>query len=261
MNLGVYIPTYNCGPYIAETLESVLSQAVSSIKIVVVDNCSTDDTRAIVKNYLSKGVVYIRHDTNIGSIANHNYCLDIADTDYIKLLSADDVLLPGTLIKQMNALDTYSDCGIASCDYLVTDSNLEIVLKIKNLQGKTAGNCAVAICAKKVANLIGNPSTIMLRRSSIDQIRFDGKFKWMGDLRFFSEILKNTNLININVNGFLYRRHELTDSTISCPLSLRFSDEISFVNEFATHRAEPHLRLLKRYKSLYINHIYSNLHN
>lgn len=255
MSLGVYIPTYNCGQYLADTIESVLEQSIPSIKIVIVDNCSNDNTKEVVLKYIDRGVQYIKHSSNIGSCSNHNYCIDIADTEYIKLLSADDVLLPGTLALQMNALINNPHCGIATCDYLVTDSKLNVKHKVKNLSGFMKGNEAILICASKVANLVGNPSSIMLRKNAVGSIRFNPDVKWYGDFRFYCEILGGSDLVNIDIEGLLYRRHDLTDSVLTCTPSIRLSEECRFIDEYSKEKLEPRLRLLKRYKFKYVAHV------
>jgi len=255
MSLTVCIPVYNCGNYIAETIESVLSQKTSSINVVVVDNCSTDNTKEVVSNYLSRGIHYIKHESNIGGINNHNFCLNVADTEYLKLLSADDVLLPGMLNRQLNLLHANPDCNMATCNYLVTDESLNVIKRVQNLSGKTLGKNAIAICAAKVANLIGNPSSIMIRVSSIGINRFESKYKWYGDLRFFCSILDGSNMINSDEDGLLYRRHDSSDSNVTCFPFIRLKDELDFVNEFAKFKLEPNLRLLKRYKYAYLEHI------
>ncbi|MCX7089217.1 MAG: glycosyltransferase family 2 protein [Methylococcales bacterium] len=255
MSLSVFIPTYNCGQYIRETIESVLLQSIPLLKIIVVDNYSTDNTEEIVSNYTEKGVSYIKHPVNIGGIPNHNFCLDMADTEYLKLLSADDVLLPGILALQLNALKNNPECGIATCNYLITDSTLHVTAHSKILQGKVKGAHVIKTCATKVKNLIGGPSMAMLRRDAIGERRFNSNFKWTSDLLFFCDILQHSTLINVGVNGVLYRRHNQTDSDLMCIKSIRLHDEMYFVNNFSKRKVEPYLRLLKRYGFDYISKI------
>lgn len=257
MSVSVLIPTYNCSDYIAETIESVLAQSVKGVTLTIVDNCSTDATQEIVQKYIARGVRYIRHENNIGGLANHNYCLDIADGEFVKLLSADDVLLPGLLEAQVKALQTHKNCGVATCGYVVTDSNLTPISTVSNIRGITPGVDAIKICANKIANLIGNPSAVMLRKSALGNIRFNKKFKWHADLRLFCDVLRHSDLVNTDFNGFLYRRHDLTDSMLGCPVPVRIHDEIAFIRENSGFNPLPRLRMLKRYKFRYIERIFS----
>lgn len=257
IKVSVLIPTYNCGDYIAETIESVLMQSMPGISLTVVDNCSTDNTQEIVSAYFARGVRYLRHDSNVGGTRNHNYCLDIADGEYIKLLSADDVLLPGIIEAQANALDMNPACGVATCGYIVSDSTLSPISTVSNIPGLTRGAEAIKICANKIANVIGNPSSIMLRKNALGNIRFDKDYKWHSDLRLFCDVLRHSDLINVDINGFLYRRHALTDSVVGCPLPVRIHDENAFIRENAGINPIPRLRMLKRYRVKYIKELLS----
>lgn len=253
-SVGIYIPAYNAGKFLAATLDSVLAQTESPSKIVVVDNASEDSTPSVVQNYLKCGVEYHRHPRNIGSIANHNFCLDIASTDYVKLLSADDVLQPDVLRQQANALRNNPECVVATCQYQVVDENLHPIALIRNLPGKTTGARAAEICARHVANLIGNPSAVLLRRDAIGDHKFgDEGLKWYCDFRLMLSILKSGSLINTDTCGFYYRRHAGTDSQMGCPKEMRLADELSFVRQYSRNRIISHVRLLRRYRGLYID--------
>ncbi len=230
--LQVLIPAYNAAEYLAETLESVLTQGVTSLEVVVVDNASTDGTADVVRSFADRGVRYVRNDVNVGSSRNHNLALDMATGDYVKLLSADDVLLPGTLAKQIAALDTHPSAGVATCNCRVTDQHLNPLRETTYLPGFQKGAQAIASCAWKAANLVGAPSNTMLRRSAIQDARLDPALKWVGDLDFFCQILTRSDFVNIDVVGFLYRRHDATDSTLSCPPTIRWHDELLFSRRY-----------------------------
>ena len=254
-SIEVFIPVYNGEDYIAETIDSVLNQSAVGITLTVVDNCSTDRTQEIVSRYIAQGVRYIRHEANIGGNRNHNYCLDIAEAEFIKLLSADDVLLPGIIEAQVNALQANQNCGLATCNYLVTNENLLEISTVTNISGLRRGVDAIKICANKIANLIGNPSAVMLRKSMLGNIRFDKNFKWHADFRLFCDVLRHSDMVNVDVNGFLYRRHDLTDSELGCPVSVRIHDEVLFIRENAGINPIPRLRMLKRYRFKYIKQL------
>jgi len=92
------VPVFNATGTIERCLRAVLAQAVPSREIVVVDNCSTDDTAAKAREIL-RGVPDARvvvNEKNIGRIENWNKCLELATGKYIKFALANDVLLPGS---------------------------------------------------------------------------------------------------------------------------------------------------------------------
>lgn len=230
--IQVLIPAFNAAKYISQTIESVLIQGVSDLEIVILDNASTDDTLAIAAEYANEGIRCVSNELNIGAIGNHNRALSIASADYIKLLSADDVLLPGVLLKQSAVLDLHHDVGVVSCNCILTDEKLNPRSGVRYLSGYQLGEEAIFQCVKKISNLVGAPSNTLLRRSAINDARFNPNLKWLGDLDFICQILSNSNYFNIDENGFLYRRHDATDSLLSCPISIRLHDEILFARKY-----------------------------
>jgi glycosyltransferase involved in cell wall biosynthesis len=88
----ITIPAYNAGPYIAETLDSVLRQTHPHREIIVVDDGSTDDTPHRLEPYRA-AIRYIRQP-NLGVGAARNAGLRVASGDYIAFLDADDLWRP-----------------------------------------------------------------------------------------------------------------------------------------------------------------------
>ncbi|WP_295538166.1 glycosyltransferase family A protein [uncultured Pseudacidovorax sp.] len=232
--LHVLIPTYNCGKYIAEAVDSVLAQGVEGLRITVVDNASTDNTSDILASYVNNGKIeYRKNIRNVGGIANHNVCLDAAKGKYIKLLSADDILLPGILQAQIAALETDATIGIVTCDCAVIDSTGNSLGEARYLSGRHIGSDVVIACANKVSNFIGGPSNTMLRGSAIDPFRWDGRFAWTADLMFFCEMLQNSNFLGLGTIGVAYRRRSGSISDASCPLPVRRRSDFEFIRRYS----------------------------
>jgi glycosyltransferase involved in cell wall biosynthesis len=100
--ISVVIAAYNCGPFITESLDSVLSQTYQADEIIVVDDGSTDDTAARVASYGS-AVSFLRQ-ANQGAAAARNAGLRVATGDFIAVLDADDVCHPERLERQVTLL-------------------------------------------------------------------------------------------------------------------------------------------------------------
>ena len=229
VKLQILIPAYNAERFIEQTINSVLIQSYENWEVVVFDNASNDATVSVVEKFQDSRISCIKNQTNVGAIGNHNIALKFATSDYFKILSADDVLAPGVLAKQVAALEENPEVGLVTCNCVNTDENLVHAFETKYLPGLWEGNAAIAMCAKKVANLIGAPSNLMMRRSAVGDVRFDPSLKWLGDLDFACQILKSCSYRNIDEIGFLYRRHDLSDTAQSCPPSIRIKDEVRFL--------------------------------
>lgn len=87
------ISTYNrAGGYLRQALGSAVAQTYPRLEIVVSDNCSTDDTEAVVAGFGTSRIRYFRQDTNIGANNNFNFCLSQARGAYFLLLHDDDLI-------------------------------------------------------------------------------------------------------------------------------------------------------------------------
>jgi len=112
-SFSVIIPCYNYGRYLRGCVESVISQDGVDVAVLVIDDCSTDDSAevgAIVA--ADPRVTFRRHDHNVGHIATYNEGLEWADGDYTVLLSADDLLTPGALARAASVLDDRPGVGL-----------------------------------------------------------------------------------------------------------------------------------------------------
>lgn len=118
------IPVYNGGQFLAETLQSVLSQAPSErdMQIEVVDDCSTDINVQDLVLRVGKGRVgYFRQPCNVGSLRNFETCLNLSKGHYVHLLHCDDLVHMGFYGQLMNLFDTYPEIGAAFCRYRYID--------------------------------------------------------------------------------------------------------------------------------------------
>lgn len=108
------IPTFNAARFLAETLDCVANQTRKPDRVIVIDNCSTDDTESMVRNHPRLKIEFRRNQTNIGGIGNLNRCLELADqADYLHVLMADDLVLPEFLAKTEAALKNTGNQAIA----------------------------------------------------------------------------------------------------------------------------------------------------
>ena len=123
--VSVIIPVYNVSRYIAHTIESILKQSYKDVEILLVDDCSTDNSAEIIKKYTSAhlNVVYLHLERNQGAAVARNKALSIAKGRYVAFLDGDDAWCEGKLEKQLafmdekdatiscTAMDTIDACG------------------------------------------------------------------------------------------------------------------------------------------------------
>jgi len=100
--VSVIMPSYNTGKYIEKTINSVLSQTYENWELIIVDDCSDDDTDDAVKPYLSdERIKYFKNDKNCGAAVSRNYALRQAKGKWIAFLDSDDLWTTDKLEKQI----------------------------------------------------------------------------------------------------------------------------------------------------------------
>lgn len=113
--LTIGLPVYNGENFIREAIDSILSQSFKDFELIICDNCSTDATEQICRDYAAQDprVRYVRNEENIGAAANYNKTFELSSTKYFKWAAHDDVLAPGYLEKCIDVLE--SDPGLVLC--------------------------------------------------------------------------------------------------------------------------------------------------
>lgn len=112
----VYMTTYNRAEYLKESIISLLNQSYKDYKLIILDNCSTDNTKEVVNIFLSdQRVQYVRRSENIGGLYNINYAFENCDTEYFCVFHDDDILHRNLLEKEVYFLDKNKSCVAVSC--------------------------------------------------------------------------------------------------------------------------------------------------
>ncbi len=100
--VSIITPSYNTAEYIAETIRSVQAQTYQNWEMIIVDDCSTDDTDAVVGAYLTDSRIrYLKNEKNSGAAVSRNYALREAKGKWIAFLDSDDLWTPDKLEKQI----------------------------------------------------------------------------------------------------------------------------------------------------------------
>ena len=158
MNSGlvsIITPAYNCANYIGTTIESVLSQTYSYWEMIIVDDCSSDNTEEVVLRYASKDsrIKYKKLEVNSGAAVARNVAMSMATGQYIAFLDSDDVWLPDKLSTQIQFMQE-NDYKFTCTDYEQIDETGRRLGKIIHCRKKADYNRVLLDCP------IGN-STVM----------------------------------------------------------------------------------------------------
>ncbi len=100
--VSIITPSYNTADFIAETIKSVQAQTYENWEMIIVDDCSTDNTDDVVREYLADTrIKYLKNEKNSGAAVSRNYALREAKGKWIAFLDSDDIWVPEKLEKQI----------------------------------------------------------------------------------------------------------------------------------------------------------------
>jgi len=99
--VSVIMPSYNTAKFIGESIKSVLAQTYTNWELIIVDDCSTDDTDRVVAEFTDPRIRYLKNEKNSGAAVSRNYALREARGKWIAFLDSDDLWLPEKLEKQI----------------------------------------------------------------------------------------------------------------------------------------------------------------
>lgn len=142
MKVSIIIPTYNQDRYIDQAIKSALAQTYEDVEIIVSDDCSSDKTGEICKNYQT--VRYYRNEKNLGRVANYHKALyHYATGDYVLMLDGDDYLADRDYIKSAMRLinNNKNMVMVFARSKILYDFNAELNMpKVKVSETVSSGN-------------------------------------------------------------------------------------------------------------------------
>ena len=166
MLVSVIMPTYNCAKFIAASVETVIAQTVTDWELLIVDDCSKDETAQVLAPYLTAfpNIRYHRLDQNSGPAVARSTAMAMAQGKYIAFLDSDDLWMPDKLEKQIRFMqDTGSSFSATAYRRMEEDSTLTDILRIPPPQVDYHGML-------RWANPIGN-STVIYDREQLGQFQ------------------------------------------------------------------------------------------
>jgi len=264
--ISIAIPTYNGAPYLEECLESAVGQTFSDIEIVVVDDCSTDETLSIAKKLgkQDRRVKVFQNRNRLGLVENWNRCIQHSTGEWIKFLFQDDFLDENCLDRMLNA--SKKKKGPIRSNFVVCERNFlieegvadhlkhfyeELVITLKDVFG---GNSSIlpedfsgAILTRGVGlNFVGEPTSVMLRREICFQYSFfNQNLIHLCDLEYWTRIGTNEGMVYLPERLAKFRVHSRSASAHNHAhkkFQLEYLDLIVVLHDYLFHPAYDNFR-------------------
>ena len=170
--VSVIIPVFNRESTIVNAIYSVLQQTYNNIEVIVVDDCSSDNTASKIKNIKDNRLIYERLKKNSGACVARNRGIELATGYYIAFQDSDDYWHPNKLEKQIHDITCYN-ADIGFCAY---KKNNDIFPKMKK---------GIYSFEQLTCNSLASTQTIIAKRKVLEMCKFDPDmprlqdFDWM----------------------------------------------------------------------------------
>ena len=198
----VIIPTYNRADKIEKSIKSVLDQTYDDFILIVVDDCSMDNTEEIVRNIGDERIVFHRLSENKGAGGARNEGVRLAETEYIAFHDSDDLWLPDKLEKQIKYMDDHPDTGLVYGKMRVNARDGSYAFPDEAEPGELEGDIFSWLLRR---NTIGTP-VMFIRKKCFDNAGgFDASLRCLEDWEFairFSERFKIGFLNDILIDTY-----------------------------------------------------------
>lgn len=224
-SIAAIIPAYNVANYISEAIESVLAQTPPFTKVIVVNDGSTDQTREVISHFDDPRILY-HYKPNGGLGAARNTGLELADTEFIYFMDADDILLPGLTQAFQTQLEQRPDLDLFAFSAMDFEHGTSRTLPSSQyMQRKRTVNFASGRAAM-IAGLEGDgfPACACLYIFRRSRLAGDNPLRFQSiiheDEPFTPELFIRCNATAIS-SSILYRRRVRPNSIMTSPISIK----------------------------------------
>lgn len=209
--VSIIVPVYNAGPYLEDCLKSIMKQSYDNLEIILIDDCSKDDSVSICKQWMKKDnrVYLLQHDSNKGVSAARNTGLKAAKGKWVSFVDADDWIDMHFIEKLINNTD---DSDIVACGYKKISKKKEEEFCLKEMGNLDREKFLFhTICDNVIGSYLCNK---LFDKNLLMNIAFDTNLVIGEDLVFLIEYMLNCKSYTY-VNECLYMYRMVDNSAMN----------------------------------------------
>lgn len=205
-SIGVVVPTYNCREYLSECIDSVLSQSYAPTKIVICDDYSQDGTQELILDYQRNNpniIEAILHEKNIGIPRNFNSGLRKINTDYVSIVSGDDLWHKDKLKLELEALKENPDCQWAYSNSSLVDKDGNFISAFQRKHDGAEGQIIYEVLTHQMTL-----RNWLIQKPLLDKVGlFDEKLPIFEDWDFKIRLAIAASIAHVDHYSIYYRRY------------------------------------------------------
>jgi glycosyltransferase involved in cell wall biosynthesis len=199
--ISVVMSVYNGERFLAEAIDSIATQTFSDFEFLIINDCSTDGSRAMVQACSDPRIRLIDNERNLGLAASLNRGLEQARGSYIARMDADDVAEPDRLDKQIEYMEKNPDIDVCGSWYAKFGN--------RNAVARTPVHDRDIKDSLFFHNCIAH-STVMLRKQTVVQyaLTYSGQFRYAQDYELWCREIDRLKFFNLPEVLLRYRLHD-----------------------------------------------------
>ncbi len=212
--VSIGIASYNNASYLEELLESIRQQTYSAIDLVIVDDCSPDNSAEVITRWLVRTgypATFIQHEKNQGIVRTFSDCRTYAKGEYISLIGSDDVLAPNMIAETVAEFErqgadcgaVYADCRVINSEGAELSSSFLHFFDPKFADNPPQGNLIVPLLTGFYLPAL----TATMRRSALDQVGEYDLGLYSEDLDMWLRLSRQFSFVYLPLNLGAYRVH------------------------------------------------------
>lgn len=224
--VSVIIPNYNHSRFLRQRIDSVLSQSYTNIEVILLDDCSSDNSIDIIESYRNHPKVsqIVRNKQNSGSVFKQwKKGIELAKGEYIWIAESDDFAEKSFLSEILQVIEADNKIGLAYCNSKVVDENNQSTGTFKTLNDlrKYMFNTSLwnnsfiidgSVLLDKYLSkrcVINNASAVVFKKSALDTLAINiDEYKYAGDWAVYVDLATKFKIAFLNEELSFYRDHK-----------------------------------------------------
>lgn len=200
--LSIIMPLYNTDQYVGEAVESLLSQSYGDFELIIVDDCSTDGSMDVLKQFNDSRISILHNETNQGIVFSRNKGLEAATGAFIAPFDSDDVAMPDKFKLQIDFLKKHTGYGMVGSWVRMIDEQGNLLKKCWKLKAKPERIPAILFFRNYFVQ-----SAVVMRREAIPKHGYRIGYDLVEDWMMWCEIAASYPVWNFPEYLVKYRVH------------------------------------------------------
>jgi glycosyltransferase involved in cell wall biosynthesis len=207
--VSVIMASYNHERYITEAIESVLNQTYPELELIIVDDCSKDNSKEVIQSFQKRDdrVKQFFHNENLGIARTANDAIDAATGKYLSFIGSDDVWVPTRLEEQLKLLEGNEDSVVWSEGDIINGDGASTGQKFTDFNARGAKPTSGRIYRDIINENYVFGQSLLFKRAYTDNLRFNPDLKYLSDYQFVVDLAYQHDFLFIPKSLAKYRIH------------------------------------------------------